>query len=51
MAHMKLSAWVGKHGEAIEFFFVRIFSDFKGLVVCPKLLGFSFYLSGVIYYV
>jgi hypothetical protein len=48
---MQFSAGIGKHGEAIEFFFVRIFSDFKGLIVCPELLGFSFYLSGVIYYV
>ena len=48
MAHMKLAAGVRKHGQAVELFFIGIFTDLKGLVVGPILLRVPFYGGGII---
>lgn len=48
MVYVQLVGWVGEYVQVIEGFFIGLFGDFEVVGVFLVLLGFLFYLVGVI---
>jgi len=49
MAHMKVAAGVGKHRQAVEFFFVGVLSNQEAIMLLP--IGLSdclYFLRGIL---